>query len=602
MEAILQKYYEKMKRKIPEMLEFEIIYGILSFTIGYPLVKFLIYHAEKIAKTKILSLETLNSIVSNPISIILLIIALLYLVIFSAIEISGLMAIYYNDRKYSFLSFRVLKEEIVEDMRRLLKLKNIPMVLWMLLIFPISGNISTFIKQKNIPKFILIGIYENKIYIILFIIASLFFIYIYIKNIFIYISFFTENKPFMDAKRKAVRIIKNKFIRTIILIGLNTVFLTGLTEIINFIWHEILTSIIYSFNDYSQWLIVPIMIAKTLLEIMPFLSNALIIIGNIVLVSVLYEEYSGENIAYNFQTDYRKSIISRFKKQIIFFSIILLVGNGIMTNIYLKNGIAADFNENYITAHRGNNYNTPENSISGINSSILEGADYIEIDLQLSKDKEVILLHDKNFKRTGNNMNEPKDLELNEIKKINIGKTFDRNYKDEFIPSLDEVLKKTIGKIKYNLELKPYDGDIKTLVSKTIELVKKYNQEENVIITSLYKDCLDEVKKIDQNIKTGYITVILGNEIGNIENIDVLCVEESALTEEKVAKIHLKGKEVFAWTINEKEDIDRMLRFQVDNIITDNTKQALLRRSYYMNMNPYLRRIEYFLRLENKTI
>ncbi len=602
MNEIVESYFRKMVKKLPEMIEFEILYGILSFAVGYPVIKFFLYYAEKFSGSKYITLDTVKAMLMSPISIIMLLIVLFWLVLFTAIEISGLLAIYYNDRKYHFLSFRVLGSEILEDMRRLLVPKNFPMIFWIFVLFPITGNISTFIKQRDLPGFILLGIYEKAPYIAIFIILSLFFIFLYIRNIFIYIAFFTENKSFFRAKKKAVRVIKNRFFMTVLLIGLNAVFLSGVTGLINFIWHEILTGIIYSFENYSRWLLIPIMIARTLLKVMPFLSNALIIIGNVVMTGILYEYYSKTPISYEFKGIYRKSIIMRFKKELIIAGIALLIGNAVITHFNLKNGIAADLKENYITAHRGNSGGTPENSLSGIQASIMDGADYIEVDLQLTKDGEIILLHDKDFRRTGNSVFEPGDLKLEEIKKINIGKAFSPEYQDEYVPTMDEVFDRTVGSLKYNLELKPYDGSNIELARKTVELIEKYRQEENVTVTSLYKDCLREVKRLNPDIKTGYIMVVAGGNFYDMKDIDVFCIEESFITEERVAKVHLAGKEVYAWTVNEKESMDRMLRYQVDNMITDNVKQAVIRRSYDMNKLPFFRSVEQLVTLENGII
>lgn len=110
-------------------------------------------------------------------------------------------------------------------------------------------------------------------------------------------------------------------------------------------------------------------------------------------------------------------------------------------------------------AHRGYGEGVPENSISSIKKSISEKVDFIEIDVQRTKDRVYILNHDKNFSRVSNKVTdyineEITDLTYEQIKAFDIGKGFGDKYKNEKVPTIDEVLDLCNEKIGINLELK----------------------------------------------------------------------------------------------------------------------------------------------------
>ena len=96
--------------------------------------------------------------------------------------------------------------------------------------------------------------------------------------------------------------------------------------------------------------------------------------------------------------------------------------------------------KNLIIAHRGESYDAPENTLAAINLAWQRNADAVEIDIQLSADNQIVVIHDLNTKRIGNRNKKVKKQTLAELKELEAGKHKGEKWKDEKIPTLSEVL------------------------------------------------------------------------------------------------------------------------------------------------------------------
>ncbi|WP_325167748.1 glycerophosphodiester phosphodiesterase family protein, partial [Staphylococcus cohnii] len=93
-------------------------------------------------------------------------------------------------------------------------------------------------------------------------------------------------------------------------------------------------------------------------------------------------------------------------------------------------------------AHRGASGSTPEHTFVAYDKAIELDADYIEVDLQMTKDNKLIAMHDSKVDRTTDNTGYVKDKNISQIKKLDAGSWFDKKYKNEKVPELAEILKK----------------------------------------------------------------------------------------------------------------------------------------------------------------
>ncbi|MDD3225436.1 MAG: glycerophosphodiester phosphodiesterase family protein [Clostridium sp.] len=228
----------------------------------------------------------------------------------------------------------------------------------------------------------------------------------------------------------------------------------------------------------------------------------------------------------------------------------------------------SNFNNIKIISHRGGYLYGPENSLKAIQYSIDHKVDYIEVDVQETKDGVVILMHDKNLKRLTRLNKTLIQLTYNEVKKLNISSSYWDKNETEKIPTLNEVVKKCNGKVKLIIEIKPYGNTI-DLTNKVINIIKKNNFEKECMIQSMNYKTLVNIKKMKPGIMTGYIVYMPVKKLPSMD-VDFYSIRRDIITKNLVSEIHKIDKKVYVWNIDTKFYMDDMIKLNVDGIITNN--------------------------------
>ena len=161
-----------------------------------------------------------------------------------------------------------------------------------------------------------------------------------------------------------------------------------------------------------------------------------------------------------------------------------------------------------IYAHRGASHYAPENTMASYKKAIVMGADGIEIDVHKSKDGYLIVCHDEKVDRTTNGSGYIKDINMKELKSLDAGGWFSKEFVGEKIPLLEEVLDLVkMENLLLNIELKNGPIFYDNLEEEVVNAVKAYGLEENVIISSFNHYSLLAIKKIEPRIKTGILYI-----------------------------------------------------------------------------------------------
>lgn len=213
----------------------------------------------------------------------------------------------------------------------------------------------------------------------------------------------------------------------------------------------------------------------------------------------------------------------------------------------------------FIIAHRGGAASFyPENTIPAFKKAIQMKADMVELDVHKTKDNKIVVMHDEKVDRTTNGKGFVKDITLKDIKKLN-----SKGYK---IPTLEEVIKLTRGKIKAVIEIKDYEME-----KDVVNLVKKNKVEDSVIIASFKKDIIKDIKKLDSKIKTGFITFLSVNAISTALKVkaDAIICNYKFLFKKVIDNAHKNNLEVIAWTVDDKKIAENLIKKGVDGIATN---------------------------------
>ncbi|MGE3803396.1 MAG: glycerophosphodiester phosphodiesterase family protein [Gemmataceae bacterium] len=219
-----------------------------------------------------------------------------------------------------------------------------------------------------------------------------------------------------------------------------------------------------------------------------------------------------------------------------------------------------------ITAHRGHARAAPENTLSAISRAIESGADYAEIDVQLTADGIVVLLHDRDLKRVAGDSRRLDELTLEDLRKLDVGSWFDGAFAGESAPTLAEVIELSRGRIKLNIELKLF-GPNPRLAREVARLVREKKFESECIVTAFDYEALQEVKRHDPKLRSG---IIIAHALGDLSRLDleILSVRSDWLSDDLIRSAHRNGQEVHVWTVNDPTQMTRLMKRGVDNVLT----------------------------------
>lgn len=229
-----------------------------------------------------------------------------------------------------------------------------------------------------------------------------------------------------------------------------------------------------------------------------------------------------------------------------------------------------------IFAHRGFSALFPENTMSAFFEADKSGADGIELDVQLTKDGEIVVIHDEKVDRTSSGKGFVKDFTYKELMKLNVGK---KGGKKERIPTIKEVFEwMKSNNIICNIELKNglirYEG----MEEKLIQLIHHFNLAERIIFSSFNHYSIVYCYQLNPEIETAplyseglYMPWIYGQSIRS-KGIHPYYV---TLTDEIITKSIHSGVAVRPYTVNKEEDMKRLFHLNCSGFITDDPVLAV---------------------------
>jgi len=220
-----------------------------------------------------------------------------------------------------------------------------------------------------------------------------------------------------------------------------------------------------------------------------------------------------------------------------------------------------------VIAHRGASFAAPENSLAAIDLAVHEGADWIEIDVQLTSDGEVVVIHDKDLMRVANQDVKVGETTVHDLKQIDVGSWFDKTFANERIATLDEVLDLCRDRAKVNIELKyaSADGALEAAVAKTVD---RNGMSQQIVVMSLDQAAVNRMKSLRPKWRVGLLMTVSVTKTKNIP-ADFLAVNAAFVSRSFILTAHNNGKEVFVWTVNDTATMSTMISRGVDGLITD---------------------------------
>lgn len=220
-----------------------------------------------------------------------------------------------------------------------------------------------------------------------------------------------------------------------------------------------------------------------------------------------------------------------------------------------------------VTAHRGSAFKAPENTLSAIEQAITDGADYVEIDVQMTADGVPVLWHDSDMQRIFGLATRISESRYDEIRGLDAGSWFDREFGHERVASLEQAIDAVQGRADLFIDLKP-DRNTPYLVSAVVALLREKQAVEGTIIAAADWATLEEVKRMEPALKTTLLAQFVVGPLWE-DNYDILGLRMNRATPAAVARAHRSGNELHVWTVNQPAAMSRFIDMGVDNIITD---------------------------------
>jgi glycerophosphoryl diester phosphodiesterase len=236
-----------------------------------------------------------------------------------------------------------------------------------------------------------------------------------------------------------------------------------------------------------------------------------------------------------------------------------------------------------IFAHRGASAHAPENTLAAFVLALKHGAEAVEMDVKLTADGEVVIIHDQSVDRTTDGTGKVAELTLSAIKKLDAGAYFDIAYAGEPIPTLGEYFDMLGQRIFTNVELTNYASPRDDLPDKVVALVKEHNLVERVMFSSFNPRALQRAQTLLPEVPVGLLTLPgwkgwpLRSWLGRmlVPGYQALHPEKGDVTETLVGAAHRRGQRVHVWTVNDPGEMNRLFTLGVDGIFTDDPRLAL---------------------------
>ena len=236
-----------------------------------------------------------------------------------------------------------------------------------------------------------------------------------------------------------------------------------------------------------------------------------------------------------------------------------------------------------VMGHRGAKRVAPENTAAGfeVAAGLLVP---FELDTMMCGSGELVVFHDETLDRTTDGSGAVGQTPLSTIATLDAGSAFSPAFAGEPVPTLSETLDRFADRVLINIEVKARQGaDVEKIAAAVVSLLEEKGLTDKVIVTSFSPFILEQVRLKNPDIFRGQIygtfrssrlgllpRLLLRNLAFNRKAVpDLLMVESAMITPRYVKKMHRHGYRIFTWTVNEPEEIRRVVAAGVDGIITD---------------------------------
>lgn len=229
---------------------------------------------------------------------------------------------------------------------------------------------------------------------------------------------------------------------------------------------------------------------------------------------------------------------------------------------------------NLCVAHRGFSAKAPENTMAAMQMAMQNPyVQWVEVDVQLSKDGVPLLIHDFTLNRTTNGRGPVKEKTWAELKRLDAGSWKSKLFKGERLITLDEFLKAICGRLRANIEIKTQGNMYPGIEEKVVAAIQEHQMEHDVVLTSFEPRILAQIREIARGIRTGLIIEGRPKDLMlrlQLLRCSLLSISHRYLSAELASRAAKLGISVMAWTVDDARTMRRVAALHEDILICTN--------------------------------
>ena len=501
--------------------------------------------------------NNLISVMSHPLSLLALWVFIMVFAFLFMLEMRTLISVIYLSRTDQHLSFKKVLRQSFGRLKDLAGRNLLYFLLYLLLTLPVAGVLigSTLTDGLYIPTFITGEFEKTTIGSIGLFVVQLTFLYLNLRLIYTVPNLVVEELPFGRALKKSRTMTKRGGFRLLWRI-LSFEFLLTFLGILLILGLVFTLTVIDKEGQYFWVVTIFLVLIRTFLFIFTVLTK----VGSLGIILDSAWEVPSRSVM--------RSKGSRKMKGLFALTVVfLMVQSGIsayeLATLKVNDQIK-------LIAHRGDVSKGVENSLEALEAAAKEKAAYAEIDILLTKDHQFVVMHDYNLKRLAGVDKDVKDMTLAEVQGLKIQQDGHTSH----IPSFEEYVKRAKElKMPLLVELKSHGGEPANYEDLFVQKMRDLGVEKDYPAMSLDLSVMEKVEKKAPEIKTGYVIPI---QFGRFEkvSVDFFAIEDFSYQKNLVTQAHEMKKELYVWTINDKQKLTKYLQQPIDGLITDELTEA----------------------------
>ncbi len=565
----LKESIKLFRYKPAKLLLFELLLHFAGLSVLFPLYYFVVNSTIRLAGIEFLSRENIGTYLKHPTTYILILLYLIFIALFMIFHVTAVISYLHAARMRSETGVMKMLRTGAAGLLRTLRPKNlfyIPMVFFFLPV-SFSGVIVMKLLNLKLPSYVQDVLhYKGSLGFIMtmvFLLVNL----IFFRHMNLFHIYTLEKKTFLKAFRESGS--KPKKCR---FFGWNlfwiAFFLIG-TLALHYLFVGIVMEKVFKVRGMITLYRIIRSSVTILLSLIFWLFAMPLMLSGITVSHEGYAEESKEDAAEREAEVRRAGKRERLFLLVIFLvSLILNGGFFLLRHLHVFSLNAEYLDTVTITAHRGDSKVCPENTLAAFRSAVESGADVIELDVRQTKDGVVIVSHDENIRRVSGVNRKIGKMTYAELMEASAGKYFGKGYENEPFPTLEEAIREIDGRTELNIELKPASTDT-DMIEQVVRLVEDYDLVDSCVVTSQNYKAIRTVKELNEKIKTVYVMSVALGDFYTLKYADAFSIKYTYIDSDVVKKAHKHGKEIYAWTVDSKAGLKKMMMLHVDSIITN---------------------------------